>query len=621
MISSDAIHPAFKPPSADHLGEVMNKQVKEMNAAIKEAVENKDEGWELLDQVQMCRVAWSDPNRSLAGSGCFGSHCTDLFAEMAVTEERSDRGLPSAPRSKFHVCHTMAFKGNKALNSQATGDANKDDKRVLMKARDFQILTTDPDGRNKVYRNLFDVLKNLPKAFTDEGLDPNSNIETDKVAVGIRVAYVQLAPESTGGSKYSTEITYSKRNYNTCVASDPKGVTLYCDAQNASLHLERPTTFGMPLQKLHTKIKPSPNDPWMEYTTKLTTTSRNIENMGEQSEQANEEEAEAAALGLASRAHVGPLCDGWVETAACAWSITVPILDEHAVRMRKLEEERERQRKEAEARFAAERERQRKAAQAAAERAAAERERQRRAAEERVKQEAAYNVGDKRSARGMTSEDMEALSQAGFEVVDDDMEEDESGTKYRSASADDNEDGGGGFSGKGKYRGLSASAEAVDFCMDSMCRSMSRSTKMPMKTAVAKETRISRGDIVGKSPELAKKELYSTGQPAMADLMLVFGIPYNTCPDVKSLLEGAKWIDRLLKATATLSDDPNAIIESRVSDHAVAAGLSSAAPLSDKSISEISQTTGIQAHNFDSFKTYTPAPKNCEVGARAVQAL
>ena len=604
MISSDAIHPAFKPPSADHLGEVMNKQVKEMNAAIKEAVENREEGWELLDQVQMCSVTWSDGNRSLAGSGCWGSHCSDLFAEMAVTEERSDRGLPSAPRSKFHVCHTMAFKGNKALNSQATGDANKDDKRVLMKARDFQILTTDPDGSNKTYRSLSDVLKNLPKAFTEEGLDPKSNIATENVAVGIRVAYVQLAPESTLGSKYSTEITYSKRNYNTLLASDPKGVMLYCDAQNASLHLERPTTYGVPLQKLHTKIKASPMEPWMDYTTKLTATSRDIENMGEQSEQADEEEAEAAALGLASRAHVGPLCDGWVETAACAWSITVPLEDNETVMRRKREEEFARQRKEAEAR------------------AAAERERQRKAAEERVKQEAAYNVGDKRSAIGMTREDVEALSQAGFEVVDDDMEDDEDRSKYRSASADDDENDDGSLKKGAKYRGLSASVEgAADLCVDGMCRSMARSTKMPMKTAVAKETRISRGDVVGKSPELAKKELYSTGQPAIADLMLVFGIPYNTCPDVKSLLEGAKWIDRLLKATATLSDDPNAIIESRLSDHAVAAGLSSAAPLSDKSISEISKTTGIPAHQFESFKTYTVAPKNCEVGARAVQAL
>jgi hypothetical protein len=155
----------------------------------------------------------------------------------------------------------------------------------------------------------------------------------------------------------------------------------------------------------------------------------------------------------------------------------------------------------------------------------------------------------------------------------------ESGPCMRSLGADDNEGEGG------KFRSLGAEG-GLESAMDPEAQAAARAGT-PLR-AEAKEGRIGIGTYVCDATPLPHKVPVAKSTPAIATSIAIMTIDMGKTPDDATVLQACKELKKRHKLTANLGVE----IESRASEEAVKAGLSTDAPHSKRTLDELEKTVG-----------------------------
>lgn len=239
-----------------------------------------------LKGAQMLGVQYCDVGREKYT--VVGNNLND-FRVMSSWFEKDENGheIPGTA-TPLALCHVMSE------------TSNYEDGRATISTQHFNTVVADPDGTNKRYETLDNVLgSKFRTIFREEGLEQGCNMSTEQVAVAApRFAFIERPPDET---KMGVKFVVTSWSYNTTNDANPKNMMLFCDPMNTSMHLETPGRDGV--QHLHTKVMNGEGQ-WKAYSSKITATSRTIENIGTETK---EESRAAAARGEGTQVNLGPI--------------------------------------------------------------------------------------------------------------------------------------------------------------------------------------------------------------------------------------------------------------------------------------------------------------------------
>ena len=255
-----------------------------------------------LEGMHVLGRHWLDLDRQQGSS--LGNNINDGMVEESVFEKDENGNEIPGTASPWKLCF------------MTTLTSNWDDARATMPAKLFNLVVADPDGTNKRYESLSDMLgPKFRTVFNGEGLEEGCDMSHEKVAVSApRFAFIQKPPDE---KKYGVKIRYVSFAYNTTNDANPKNVMLMSDTMNTSLHLEKPGRDGP--QALYTKVRDAEGE-WKEYSTSVKPTTRGIKDIGTET---HAEKVEAASRGEGTQVETGPIT--WKGQSSCAWLIQAEV--------------------------------------------------------------------------------------------------------------------------------------------------------------------------------------------------------------------------------------------------------------------------------------------------------